>query len=502
MATMITPSKRFFTWIMKVKECEQGAMAVLVALALPVLIGLTGLAMDAGGWYVKVRTLQTAADAAALSGAYTLANGGSSAEIEAAALSDANDNSFNETGTGSMVLDTPPTSGAFTGDVDAVEVNLEEKAPLFFSSLFVAEPITITARAVAKSFQTGEMCMLALDTSESKSLWFSGNVDIQMSCGVASNSSADDALYINGNVDLTATTAWSVGGIDEVGSVDLNVETKRENASSITDPYADLAVPPYSGCDYTDTNVGSADGEGNDGEGDDNGNDNGNDNEDSDNGQGGDVLNGSNDNENNGNNDNENNGQGNDDNEGDNNEDNGGGNGGGNEGGGESTLSPGVYCGGMTFGSGASVHLDPGIYIIDGGDFRMSGTAEVFGEGVTIILTSSTGSDHGEFSVTGNTRMELSGPESGDMAGVVLFQDRTAPTSGTASISGTNEVNLSGAVYFPSQAMDFGGTGDVQESCIQIIARTIKVHGDVDMQNECQNQPTERAQASVVMQVE
>ena len=44
-------------------------MAVLVALAMPVLVGTMGLAAEASYWYVHQRGMQNAADAAAIAAA-------------------------------------------------------------------------------------------------------------------------------------------------------------------------------------------------------------------------------------------------------------------------------------------------------------------------------------------------------------------------------------------------------------------------------------------------
>ena len=48
---------------------ERGGVLVLVAIAMPVLIGCTGLAIDVGNWFEHRRHLQTQADAAALAAA-------------------------------------------------------------------------------------------------------------------------------------------------------------------------------------------------------------------------------------------------------------------------------------------------------------------------------------------------------------------------------------------------------------------------------------------------
>lgn len=57
---------------------EDGAVAVVAAMMLPVLLGLGALAVDASVWFMSERDLQTAADAGALAAAYEIANGDAS----------------------------------------------------------------------------------------------------------------------------------------------------------------------------------------------------------------------------------------------------------------------------------------------------------------------------------------------------------------------------------------------------------------------------------------
>ena len=62
---------------------ERGAVAILTALALPVLIASAALACQVGWWVVETRSLQNAADAAAVSAAFA---GGTEFAVEAGAV--------------------------------------------------------------------------------------------------------------------------------------------------------------------------------------------------------------------------------------------------------------------------------------------------------------------------------------------------------------------------------------------------------------------------------
>src|SRR5262249_55410469 len=49
--------------------CSAGAVAVVTALVMPLLLGFTSLGIEVGHWYLGQRTMQGAADAAAISAA-------------------------------------------------------------------------------------------------------------------------------------------------------------------------------------------------------------------------------------------------------------------------------------------------------------------------------------------------------------------------------------------------------------------------------------------------
>src|SRR6266403_1374018 len=59
----------------------RGITVIIIAFALPVLIGLSALGIETGLWYAMKRQDQAAADAAAVSGAYERATGQTYSEI-------------------------------------------------------------------------------------------------------------------------------------------------------------------------------------------------------------------------------------------------------------------------------------------------------------------------------------------------------------------------------------------------------------------------------------
>lgn len=157
----------------------------------------------------------------------------------------------------------------------------------------------------------------------------------------------------------------------------------------------------------------------------------------------------------------------------------------------DTTLNPGVYCGGITITGNENVTFNPGVYIIDGGDFSVTGGGQLLGEGVSFVLTNSGEGSYGRLDITGGKEVLFSAPEEGeDMEGVVFYQDREAPESSQCnSLTGTSAIEMLGAAYFPSNCFTIGGNNDASSSlespCSRIIAKTIKLHGNPSIGNNC-----------------
>jgi Flp pilus assembly protein TadG len=230
-----------------------GAIAVVAALAMPVIIGFVGVGVEVGLWFHTKRGLQSAADAAALSGAYERLAGNSNSVATSAAGQAATINGYDGTIGDSIVVNIPPLSGEFVGNSSAVEVIMRRDLALLFSSVFMAGNITIDAYAVATLVEaTGEFCVLSLDDTASSAISIGGNVDVTLDCGIASNSNAADAVDIFGSAIVSVTDVTSVGSITVGGSSILDtVNGTREGLATIADPYAGVPEPAPGACDYS-----------------------------------------------------------------------------------------------------------------------------------------------------------------------------------------------------------------------------------------------------------
>lgn len=89
----------------------------------------------------------------------------------------------------------------------------------------------------------------------------------------------------------------------------------------------------------------------------------------------------------------------------------------------DTVVEPSVFCGGLTISGNADVEFEPGVYIIKDGPFNVSDTASIVGEGVTFFLTGS-GST---FNLGAGTTIDLSAPETGPTAGLLIYEDQSVP---------------------------------------------------------------------------
>ncbi|HEX8215042.1 MAG TPA: pilus assembly protein TadG-related protein [Allosphingosinicella sp.] len=146
----------------------------------------------------------------------------------------------------------------------------------------------------------------------------------------------------------------------------------------------------------------------------------------------------------------------------------------------ERPLSPGCFRG-MTINGTAN--LSPGVYVINGGQLTFGAGARVTGSDVTFILTGSNAQNVATLNLNGHPHLDLSAPDDGDYAGVLIYQNAIAElqTNGVGNlnvISGDSTSILQGAFYFPSQAIQFIGNGSMNSDCLRIVARRIQFSGN------------------------
>ena len=411
--------KKIISKLRQLRNNERGSILIMWAILLPAAIGMTGLGVETGTWYLEKRKLQAAADSAAVTAAYQT----STSTRQTAASS-----SVSSVGLGNVSVTTnnPPQNGSYTSNANAVEVIISQPQNMLFSKLFLGSKPTISVRAVAvqQSTNTGNGGILSLATSGTGIEVKSGASLDASDCVVASNSSSSASINVDDSANFRSHSICTKGSYNTSGSGSFNTNNysnsnsnnndnydKFNSSNSVSDPYASYSIPNYSGCDKTNYSLNS----------------------------------------------------------------------------GSETLNPGVYCNGFSVGSGANVKLNPGVYVMDRGTFNVSGGANLTGDGVTIILTSSTGSNHATANICGGSHVNISAPTSGNNSGVAVYQDQNASDSSTNSFSGGSDMNITGAVHCSKGTLEFSGGSTQTPACTQVIGKTVSICGESHITSSCSN---------------
>ena len=406
---------------------DTGATAIVTALVMTMLMGFAGLAVEAGLWYGDRRASQTAADAAALGGAYRIYEEGTNDPDELADLEDEivtaseesaarNDYVNGEDGV-VLTINNAPESGPNAGNNLAVEAILVKPRATMMSSFFLGDSVTISSRAVAVVNESGPFCVLALDPTAGSALRFGGTAELQMTaCGIVVNSSASNAMNLVGGAIVGATYADIVGNYTKSNNSTLDLEEGAPNTGveELPDPYAHLDVPTGSGCQFGTPGVKQVNG--------------------------------------------------------------------------TETLNPGRYCGGIKIGSHAVVTMNPGNYVMVGGVFDVGSGAVVNGTGVTVFLTKDASGSYAQVKIVSGAIVNITAPTTGDYKGIAFFQDRNAPIvdSGAANnFAGGSTMNIKGAIYFPRQLIHYAGGNETGTGCMRMVAYQIDFIGNSNVEFNC-----------------
>ena len=221
---------------------RRGSALALFAIALPMLFGAIGLAVDTAHWVLLKRQLQQVADSAAMSGSYTAVQGG---DIDYAVDEDVTRNRGSIASLNTRAALSPEGRD---GDPYAVAVTVSAPAGLSFASLFLSKPLIVSASATATVIETPDFCGFALESSSEAGIVIDPDSIIESECGLATNSSAANAIAGDPSSKIAASKLFAYGGI--VGTGNAGATRARAYSLKQKDPGADLEPPeiPAGGC--------------------------------------------------------------------------------------------------------------------------------------------------------------------------------------------------------------------------------------------------------------
>jgi Flp pilus assembly protein TadG len=425
----------------KLRRNERANVLILTAFSMPLLIGSAGLAVDTIQWTLWKRQLQRAADSAAIAGVYERQLANDTAGVPTAVLRDV---AITQQ-TGIALLQAIPTtcpataSGGTTpvllcpanvtvGTVNRrsqVQVQLQVRRFLPFSSMFIATPPTIVARATAAAVGGGgEYCVIGLDDRPDKTaITIGGSTTVDMgTCSLMSNSTHPSAAATNGgssaNSIVRAASIAAVGGV--AFSSRWTVGAYEPGTPAVKDPYGaegrNLTPPPQNQCGTNLSGLGTG--------------------------------------ENRSTVDSEANG------------------------------ARKVVCINGEAEIKGNVVLGSATYVINGGDLKMSqSNASLSCSQCTIILTNyANPAASGDLQITGGT-LNITPPTNGTYEGISIFQDRRASDNDSSSpqnkINGNSSSNVQGVVYTPGRSISMLGGGTAAAPvCLQVVGRRVEFTGN------------------------
>jgi hypothetical protein len=145
------------------------------------------------------------------------------------------------------------------------------------------------------------------------------------------------------------------------------------------------------------------------------------------------------------------------------------------------TLSPGVYTGLITVGSGGIAKLNPGNYIFRAG-LTTTGTGSLILAGAGGVLLYNANANYpaaggvcGNLSLAGTGTITLAASKTGSYAGMLVFQDRSCANG--AALSVRTGTSLAGTLYVPAAALTLTLVNSVTIAS-QIVAYELVVTGN------------------------
>ena len=132
-------------------------------------------------------------------------------------------------------------------------------------------------------------------------------------------------------------------------------------------------------------------------------------------------------------------------------------------------LSPGTYCGGLKITNASRVNLTPGVYVFKGGKLEVGKGSTLTGTNVGLHFSGSGAS----LQFDADSSISLTAPKSGDMAGLLISEDRTNPQDQRFNILSNDARVLLGTIYLPQGRLFVGANKPIadQSAYTIVVAR-------------------------------
>jgi hypothetical protein len=223
---------------------RRGGVATVVALMAPALMGFGALAVDLGSWHATKRSMQTAADTAAIAASWVMVDGGSSTDAIAAGKASAAANGFSE-------ADGNVVNVVIDGSNDRATATITRDADLFLAGMFFEDDPQIVASAVAGPQNSAPVCLLGLQGFDTGITENGGSASTDIwgtNCAIQANSSDSEALRTNGTNALIEGLSVCANYAEPPTGNDIpNSVPAAHSCSPILDPFPTQLAPEWNG---------------------------------------------------------------------------------------------------------------------------------------------------------------------------------------------------------------------------------------------------------------
>lgn len=151
-------------------------------------------------------------------------------------------------------------------------------------------------------------------------------------------------------------------------------------------------------------------------------------------------------------------------------------------------------CGDLKITGSTTITTAPGgtVLIVENGQLNVPSGATLAASGLTIVFSGTTTDTHSKFPTGGGT-LNYSAPQTGDWKGIALWQDPALPNSNIGQCNGANasdldycsagsspHIDITGLIYMPKAQITVTGAIDHQQNgfaCFGMIAQKITISG-------------------------
>lgn len=219
-----------------------GGVMLIFALALPLLLGFSAMAIEYASLAKRRTELQRAADGGAIAGVnqFKLAN----AEDSTAVTTAVEMARAQARRTGGQTI---TVTAEVLGNHAAVQVTVSEQVPLTLGKLLNVTTVDVSVRATAKLAGTTRLCLLALDPIAVGAFHLESSARITAAdCSLYSNSRSPAGIRGENRALATALSTCSAGGYSGPSSSFMPIPAT--GCPALRDPLVDRQGPEPSSC--------------------------------------------------------------------------------------------------------------------------------------------------------------------------------------------------------------------------------------------------------------